>query len=312
MTELAALEAFVRVAELGGFTAAAEALGVSKSHVSRQVSGLEDRLGARLLNRSTRHVTLTDVGREFHRRCRAILDDLVEAQLAVTNLQSSPRGLLRLSAPMSFGLRYLADAVADFMVLHPHLEVDAEFNDRRVDLLEDGFDLAVRIGELPDSTLIARKLASISHYVCASTAYLAEHGEPAEPAQLREHNCLRYTYLAAGQQMWPLRRGDDQVSAPAKGRLVANNGEGLLAAARRGLGIVYMPDFLVCDDLRTGRLQRVLPEWSTLSALWAVYPHARHLSTKVRLFIDFISERFATPPWKLPGDQASASVSLAP
>ncbi len=297
MTELAGLEAFVRVAELGGFTAAAEALGVSKSHISRQISGLEDRLAARLLNRSTRRVTLTDVGREFHRRCRAILDELAEAELAVTNLQTSPRGLLRLSAPMSFGLSYVADAVADFMVEHPNLEVDIEFNDRRVDLLEDGFDLALRIGSLPDSSLIARKLADIHHLVCASEDYLAAHGEPTDPQALREHSCLLYTYLAAGQQTWPLYRGAELVAVQVKGRLIANNGEGLLAAARRGLGIAYTPDFLVCEDLRSGALRHILREWTTQSALWAVYPHARHLSAKVRLFVDYLVGRFSTPPW---------------
>jgi DNA-binding transcriptional LysR family regulator len=297
MSDLSQLEVFVRVVDAGSFTAAAEQLGVSKSHVSRQVSALEDRLGARLLNRTTRRVTPTDVGNVFHERCARILEELVDAEAAVTSLQTRPRGLLRLSVPVSFGIRYVAEAVADFMLEHPELEVDVQFSDRVVDLVDDAFDLAVRIGRLADSSMIARKLAASSSHVCASSDYLERHGAPQGPEDLRDHACLLYAYQFTGSTSWQLEGSGREVTVHVTGPMVSNNAEAMIAAACRGLGLVFIPDLLLVDEVKAGRLVPVLPGWSAEAAVWAVYPHHRHLSAKVRLFVDALAERFASPPW---------------
>lgn len=296
MRDLTQLEVFVRVGETGSFTEAADALGVSKSYASRQISALEDRLGAQLLHRTTRKVTLTDVGAVFHERCAQILAELEHAEAAVTSLHESPRGELRLSVPMSFGLVHIAPAVAEFAARHADLAVNISFSDRRADLLDEGFDLAVRIGVLDDSSLIGRKLATTSEMVCASQAYLDAHPAIEGPEDLRRHDCLLYAYQSTGQN-WRLVGPAGEVTVPVRGRFVANNGEALLEAARHGLGVAFAPDFMVADDLRRGTLRRVLPAWQRQAAVWALYPHNRHLSAKVRLFVDFLVERMAHPPW---------------
>jgi len=298
MQDLSQLEVFVRVVDEASFTSAAESLGVSKSFASRQVSALEDRLGARLLNRTTRKVTLTDVGRVFHERCTRILEELQDAEAAVSQLQNAPRGTLRLSAPMSFGVRYVAPIVAEFMVAHAELAVDVHFNDRRVDLIEEGFDLAIRIGKLADSSLIARKVASTELVLVASPGYLAAHGTPESPEDLRGHSCLLYAYQSSGHQTWALDGpSETQSVVHVHGRAVINNGEALLEATRWGLGVCSMPDFLAADDLLSGTLVRVLPDWGSASAVWAIYPHTRHLSAKVRLFVEALNTALEHPPW---------------
>lgn len=308
MADLSQLEMFVNVVDAGSFTGAAEALGVSKSHVSRQISALEDRLGARLLNRTTRKVILTDIGRVFHERCTRILEELEDAEAAVTSLQTSPRGRLRMSVPMSFGVRYIAPYLADFMAQYPELEVEVDFSDRRVDLVDDGYDLAIRIGRLADSSLIARKLAPTLQVVCASPGYLEEHGEPHTPEDLKQHQCLLYTYDTGGLQTWRLEGPGGEVVVHVKGRVVANNGDALVAAAEAGLGVLQIPDFLAASALRQGSLRQILPQWASSAAVWAVYPHSRHLSAKVRVFVDGMLERFQTPPWSMtPPERAPRS-----
>ncbi len=296
-SDLSQLEVFVRVVTDGGFTAAADGLGVSKSFVSRQIGHLEDRLGARLLNRTTRKLTLTDIGAVFYERCRRILDELAEAEGAVTNLQSAPRGMLRIAAPMSFGVGHVAPAVAEFLHRHPELSVNIDFSDRRVDLLDEGFDLAIRIGALADSSMIARKLATTHLVVVASPAYLAAHPKIETPAALRDHECLQYAYSPTGQQ-WRLTDGKNTVTVEATGRVTGNNGEGLAQFAAAGLGCALMPDFIIAGPLTRGEVVRVLPGWCQASAVSAVYPHNRHLSAKVRVFVDFLAERWSDPPWQ--------------
>jgi DNA-binding transcriptional LysR family regulator len=296
MTEPFPIEVFVRVADAGSFTKAAAALGVSKSYASRVVSELEDRLGARLLQRTTRRVALTDVGTVFRDRCRRILEELHDAETAVIDQQSEPRGTLRVTLPIRFGIEFIAPAAAEFAATHEELEVELVHEDRRVDLVEEGFDLAIRIGALSDSTLVARKLGPSHAVLCASPKYLAKRGTPARPEDLRRHECLLYT-VHTGARAWTLRGPRGEPSVPVNGRFSLNNGESLQAAARAGLGIAFMPDIFVAEDLREGRLVRVLPEWGRESSVWALYPHSRHLSAKVRQFVDFLARRFADPPW---------------
>lgn len=299
MSRLSELEIFVQVVEVESFSRAAEELNLSKSQVSKQISRLEDRLGARLLHRTTRRMSLTDVGRVFYQRCVQILADLEEAELSIGKLQSEPRGTLRISVPMSFGVMYLAPALSDFMAAYPDLQVDLNFNDRQIDIVDEGYDMAIRIGALADSSLIARKLAPIRLFLCGSPDYLDQHGWPQHPRDLKSHNCLRYRYFSTGS-MWSFYSGQGKESVKVEGSLQTNNGDALREAALRDLGLCILPDFLVSEDFRTNRLFQVLDDWTVGEAfyIWALYPHNRHLSVKVRLFVDFLISRFTpTPPW---------------
>ena len=302
MDRLAALEAFVRVAECGSFSKAADRLHSSKSVVSRQVSALETELGARLLHRTTRALTLTEAGRSYFERAARILADLAEASASVGQLQAAPRGRLRVSAPMSFGYLHLAPALPDFLDRYPDVELELVMNDRSVDLVDEGFDMAVRIGTLEDSSLVARKLAPMRRTVFASPAYLQARGTPASPDDLKAHECLCYSNLGPSQE-WRFVRPDGRPwPVEVHGRLHANNGDALRAAALRGFGLAVLPSFFVGRDLQSGALVSVLEEFMPQdSALYAVYPHARHLSPKVRAFVDFLAERFGPfPYWDRP------------
>jgi DNA-binding transcriptional LysR family regulator len=298
MDRLAAIEAFVRVAESGSFSKAAERLHSSKSAVSRQVSALEAELGARLIHRTTRALTLTEAGRSYFEQAVRILADLAEANASVGQLQAAPRGRLRVSAPMSFGFLHLAPAVPDFLARHPDVELDLIMNDRFVDLVDEGFDVAVRIGTLADSSLVARKLAPMRRAVCAAPSYLARRGTPASPDELKTHECLCYSNVGMAQE-WRFVRADGRPwSVEVRGRLHANNGDALRAAALRGFGLAVLPSFLVGRDFQSGALVPVLEEFLPQdSAVYAVYPHARHLSPKVRAFVDFLAERFGPDPY---------------
>jgi len=303
MDRLAAIEAFVRVAETHSFSEAARRLHASQSAISRAVSGLEAELGARLLHRTTRSLTLTEAGRGYFERAARILADLEEANLAVTQLQAAPRGRLRVNAPMSFGFLHLAPALPDFLALYPELSVDLSMSDRFVDLIEEGVDVAVRIGALEDSSLIARKLAPIRRVVCASPAYLKSRGTPLAPDDLKQHDCLcnsniavlhEWRFAAADGKLWPV---------DVNGRLSANNGDALRIAALKGLGLANLPTFIVGADLQAGTLVTVLDEFGVQDlSMSAVYPPGRHLSPKVRAFVDFLADRFGPRPyWDLIG-----------
>ncbi len=288
---------FAKVVEAGGFSAAAAALGISKSAVSKRVSRLEDRLGARLLNRTTRRIGLTEIGAAYYERAGRIAAEVEEAELAVSRLHAEPRGTLRLNAPMSFGVMHLAPAIPRFLARYPELAVDMALNDRLVDLVEEGYDVAVRISRLSDSSLIARRLAHSRRVVCGSPQYLERHGAPRSPGDLRDHNCLLYSYMLSGEE-WPFRGPDGALSVKVSGSFSTNNGEALREAALEGLGLAMIPSFIVGPELGDGRLVAVLREYEeTDLSIYAVYPHARHLSAKVRAFVDFAAGRFGPEPY---------------
>jgi len=286
------MQIFVRVVELGGITAAANDLSIPKSTVSRQVARLEDRLGARLLDRTTRSVRPTEVGGAYFERCVRILADIEEAEAEVASQQLRPRGTLRLTGPLTFGRMYLGDMLASFMARYPEVELVVDLSDRMIDLVEEGFDVAIRVGVLPDSSLIARRLGPLRMVVAASPAYLQAHGTPQSVDELRDHEALRYAYTPPH---WSF--GPDQ-TVPVKGRLESNNGEVLKAAAIAGQGILFSPRFIVDDALNDGRLVTLLDgEARPRGGVYALYPHHRHLSAKVRALVDHAVECFADAPW---------------
>ena len=302
MDRLTGMEVFARVAETGSFTKAAGQLGMSTSAASKHVIALENRLGARLLNRTTRRLSLTEVGASYYEWCTRIAQDVAEAESTVTRLHSEPRGRIKLNAPMSFGIRHLVPAMPDFMARHPELEIDMSLNDRFVDLVEEGYDVAVRIGELSDSSLIARRLAPARRMVCGAPAYFERHGVPETPADLAGHNCLGYSLLAAPGD-WHFTGPGRAQTVRTSGNFHANNGDALRAAALAGLGVVVQPTFIVGADVAGGALVRVLADYTPReSTMHAVFPHNRHLSAKVRVFVDFLVDRFAPEPdWDVVG-----------
>lgn len=288
---------FARVVERTGFTAAAGDLGLSKSAVSKAVARLEDRLGLRLLNRTTRRLSVTEAGGAFYEGCQRMVAEAEAAGQAVSHLAAAPRGTLKVSAPMSFGQHHLLPGLSDFLKRCPEMKIDVALNDRRVDLVEEGFDLGIRVGNLADSSLIARRLAPNRLAVAAAPAYLAAQGHPAAPEDLAAHACLLYAYAQAGES-WHFAGPGGRRAVKVSGPLRVNNGDGLLSAAIAGLGIVVLPSFICGEALRDGRLTRLLLDWRAAdTAVHAVYPASRNLSPKVRVFIDFLVERFGHPPY---------------
>jgi DNA-binding transcriptional LysR family regulator len=293
------LQAFVAVVEAGSFTAAAERLDSAKSAVSRRVSALEDRLGVQLLRRTTRKLNLTDTGQSFYEHSARILADLDEAEAAVLQEHGELRGTLRIALPLSFGLRHMSEPIADFCRQHPRVTFDLDLNDRRVDLLQEGADLALRIGRLRDSTLIARRLFDARTVVCASPEYLAARGTPQTPDDLRSHDCLVYGNLAdPGTWRYRDASGTNQQVA-VNVTMTASSGDFLCESAVRGLGIVIQPTFIAGEKICNGLLVPILQDYQwPVTPAYAVYPPTRHLSYRVRAFIDFLSERFAgVPHW---------------
>ena len=292
MLDLDAVRIFVAVAAQESFSGAARSLGLSKSVVSKQVGRLEQALGARLLNRTTRRVSLTEAGLAFHRGSLEALAAAEAAEAAVSRLAEAPRGRLRISAPVSFSVRHLGPLLTEFLARYPQITLDLTLNDRRVDLVEEGFDLALRIGVLDDSSLIARKLAPSPLVLCAAPAYLARWGAPAAPRDLTDHDCLIYGHQP-GPAQWHFQGPDGRRSVRVRGRLEANNGDLLRAAALDGAGIALLPQFIVGGDIAAGDLARLLPDWDcpSPSAIYAVYPTSRQLSPKVRVCIDYLAAR---------------------
>lgn len=293
MEHLEHLEVFVQVVEQGSLTSAARTLGLSRSYVSKRIRALEERLGVRLLHRTTRTLSPTWDGQRYYERVSGALEALRQAEEALRSQGEQPTGTLRVCGPMSFGLHSLAPAVADFMALYPSLEVELELTDRLVDPVAEGFEVLVRLGKLEDSGLVARRLAPLRRHLCASPAYLEAHGVPRGPQDLRQHRCLRYSYECTGP-VWSLRGSAGQEQVRIEGPLLSNNGEALVCAARRGLGVAYLPGFFVEEHLASGELVELLPRWTdSLDGIWALYPHRRHLSPRVRLFVDFLVARFS-------------------
>ena len=294
MDRFAAMAAFCAVVEAGGFTAAAEATGSSHTAVSRHVKQLEAALGVQLLNRTTRRFALTEAGQSYYAHSRQILDQVEAAALAVSQHQAEPAGMLRINAPMSFGLEELAQWLPAFLEAHARLQVDLVCNDRFVDLIEEGFDVGLRLAyALSDSTLVVQRLASVEEWWVASPAYLRRRGMPQAPAELRAHDCLNYSLASkAGQPDFTAADGSVQ-TVEVGGRLQANSGIVLRAAALAGTGLARSPAFLVRAQVARGEQVRVLPAvQQPLLHLYALYPQSRHLSPKVRAFVDFAAARY--------------------
>ena len=300
------LLAFVTVVDTGSFTAAADRLGVAKSAVSRRVSDLEDRLGVQLLRRTTRRLNLTDTGRAFHEHASRILADLDEAESAVLQQHGELRGTLKVALPLSFGIRHMCAPIAEFSRRHPRVEFDLDLNDRRIDLLEEGVDVAVRIGRLRDSSLIARRLFDARSVVCASQSYLDRYGVPATPEDLGRHRCLLYSNIPDPTRWVCSDRSGTRHEVRVTGALTASSGDFLLAAAIQGLGIAVEPTFNAGEAISRGELVPLLTDYEwPVSPAWAVYPPTRHLSYRVRAFIDYLADCFSgTPAWDkdCPGD----------
>lgn len=300
MDHLADLAVFARVVEQESFSGAAESLGLSKSAVSKQVSRLEQRLGAQLLQRTTRKLSLTETGRIVLEHAQRVLVEAEAAEAAVQNLQALPRGLLRVNLPMSFGLGYVAPLLPELLALCPELRVDLTFNDRTVDLLEEEVDVAIRIGaNLTDSTLTARRLAPVRPITCASESYLRKAGVPLKPDDLRQHECLLYKYQPE-QGVWHFEGPAGAQAVKVSGRLTTNNGDSLRDAAIAGHGIARLPSFIVGPDIAAKRLVPLLEAYEPAPfGIYAVYPAQRYLTPKVRAFIDFYASRFGPePPWE--------------
>jgi len=299
---LSAIQVFAQVVESGSFAKAAERLALSASAASRHVAELEAHLQTRLLNRTTRRVTLTEPGRAFYERAVQLLADLAEAEQEAARAAVVPRGTIRLTTSVNFGVRQVAPAIADFMARHREVAFDVSISERIVDLVEEGFDLAVRIGSPGSENLVARKLGETRLVLCAAPAYLAAHGTPEAPEDLASHDCFTYEYLAP-RNVWRFRDASGAERAVrVAGRLHSNNGDLLAEAAARGAGIAFEPAFIVGPEVRAGRLVRLLEDFVPPPLpIYAVYPSRRHLSAKVRLFVEFLAERFAlAPDWGAP------------
>lgn len=302
MDRFRAIEAFVKVVEAGSFARAAERLDVSVSAVSRHVTELEAHLNARLLNRTTRRLSLTEIGRAFHERCVQLLADLEEAEASAGAGTVSPRGTLRLTCGVAFGALHLAPAIAEFLRRYPEMRFDTELSDRVVDLVDEGFDAAVRIGAVGGQNLVARKVAVTQLVCCAAPAYLAQYGEPRVPEDLGAHACLSYAY-APQSGLWPFRDAEGRErGVRITGPVHANSGAFLEALAVAGMGITFEPDFIVGPDVRAGRLVPILRSFLPPAApIHVVYPSRRHLSAKVRALADFLQQRFTGAEWALEG-----------
>ena len=288
---------FVAIVEAGGFGRAAEALGVSASQVSRGLKRLEARLGTRLMNRTTRRIALTDAGQGLLERVAPLLVDLEEAEEAVRDEGGEPRGLLRVSLPVTFGLRYVAPVATALSRAHPPLHVELVFSDRQIDLLDERFHVAVRLGRSADTSLIARNLGESRGLTVAAPAYLAARGTPSHPVDLTDHEVVLYQQ-APGRGTWPFDGPDGTHAVPVQGRFASDQGDAVRQAAVAGLGIARLPDFLAAEDVRAGRLVRLLEPWERILPIAAVYPPGRHLSPKVRRFIDLLAVHLAEAPWQ--------------
>lgn len=300
LDRITGLQVFSRVAALGSLSAAGRALGMSQTMATKHVAAIEERLGVKLLHRTTRRMTLTEAGRSYLSAVERILADLEEADAAASIEKVQVRGVLRLNAPVSFGTREIAPLLRDLRALHPELIVELGLNDRQVDLIEEGWDVVIRIAALKDSSMIARRLARCRTVLCAAPTYLAAKGTPQTVGDLKAHDCLGYTLSRlVGSDRWLFGPGGE-IAVPITGPLRANNGDALVAAAIAGHGIVYQPDFLVAADIRAGRLVPLTLDHPPLEldGVYALYPSDRSPPAKIRATLDFFAERWgANAPW---------------
>lgn len=297
MDKLTSMKVFATVARLGSFSAAAEELGISRAMASKYLNHLESELGIRLLNRTTRQLSLTEIGSVYRERINIILAELEDTEMAVTRLQTEARGVLKIISPPSFGSFHLARSFTEYKERFPDVEIELLLTDRTPDLFEEGVDLAICLGELDDSNLIARKLASARNVVCGAPEYLATWGIPETPGDLKEHNCLTLSHRTALSE-WKFMINNEKIVLHPSGNFRANTADPLRIAAIKGCGLVQLPSYIVGLDILSGRLQPVLEEYEPEELpIFVVYIHRRHLSTKVRTFVDFICEKFQPEPY---------------
>ena len=298
MAQFEEIQAFIQIVEAGSITAAANRLDLAKSAVSRRLSELEARLGVELFHRTTRKMVLTDSGQGFYERSVRVMADLEEAENAVSQAHQELSGELRVAAPLTFGIKHLGSAITEFQQQHPAITFDIDFNDRQIDLIQEGFDIGIRIARLKDSSLIARKLATVSTVVCASPDYLNKFGTPTTPEELTEHKCLTYSNLSKPAQWTFVNMLGQLQTIKVKKSMQSNNGDHLRHAAVSGLGILRQPTFIAYQSILKKELIPILSDYDipTVNA-YAIYPPTRHLSQRVRTFIDFLVERFAGEPY---------------
>ena len=291
--------AFIRIVEAGSISAAADRLGVAKSAISRRLKELEEHLGVELFHRTTRRMNLTDTGRAFYHQSVRILEDVLETELATSQAHGTLKGSLKIALPSTFGLMHMGSAINEFLQAHPQIEFDLDFNDREVDLIQEGFDLAIRIANLPDSSLIARRLAPIQFVMCASPVYLEQMGMPQSPDELREHQCLVYSLLRDFEYWHLTDSSGKEIKTKIHPYLKASTGEFLKDAAVEGRGITLLPSFIAYKEIERGALVKILKEYKLPQMdAYAIYPQTRHLSQRVRAFVDFLVKRFeGTPYW---------------
>ena len=296
MGKLTRMKVFVKVVETGSFTAASERMGLSRAAISKYVSQLETSIGGRLLNRTTRHVSTTESGRIYFERCKDILHSLEEADDMVSGLREQPRGTLRISAPSIFAERHLIPLVSQFSKIYPAVNIDMMVSDREVDLVDEGYDLAIRMTNMESSDLIARRLACCRHVLIASADYLKTAPVLKEPNDLLQHSCLIYTYTQGA--IWPLSKDGKDYSIKVKGRLNSNNPDVLLTAAIAGMGVTIMPTFIASEPIRKGDLKIVLEDYEPLKLqIYAIYPSRHFLPSKTRIFVDFLKKHITDPPY---------------
>jgi len=287
------MQTFCAVVDAGSFVKAADALGFSKAAVSRYVGELEARLGVRLLHRTTRRMSLTEEGTVFHARCRELLSGVEEAEAELSSRSGAARGLLRVNAPVTFGIRHLAPLWAPFRERHPQVRIDLTLSDRVVDLVEEGYDLAIRIATLPSSTLISKRLASTRMVLCASPHYLKSRGAPSHPSELADHDVIAYSYWSTGDQ-WPFDGPDGPINVTIQPWMHTNNGDTCRAVALAHHGVILQPTFMVGEDLAAGRLVELLPDFRSIElGIYAIYPTRKHVALKVRALIDFLAQQFS-------------------
>ena len=306
--KLTEMRTFGQVAAQESFAGAARALGISPSAVSKQIRLLEDRLGVKLVQRTTRRVTLTQAGRLYFERAQKILGELEDLEVTVRGLHSEPRGTLRVSAPQDFGRLYLCEVVGAFAAAYPHMRIEFEMTDRKVDVVEEGFDVAIRIAKPASSTLVMKRLGRCERVLCAAPAYLAAYGVPASPAALASHNCIEYDY--AESNAWTFKSAGRRQAVSATGRLRANSAWALRSLVLAGQGIALLPRFLVHEDLTEGRLATLLDDiLDDDLEVMALLPPGRHVAAKARAFVDFISGRLRSEPWWEPSSRRPLRLS---
>ncbi|OWY27412.1 LysR family transcriptional regulator [Herbaspirillum robiniae] len=297
MNKLREIECFVAVAELGSFVKAADALGISKAAVSRTVLELEARLGSRLMQRTTRRLSLTEAGTLYLERCKQIVAALEEADDLLSAGAANPTGLLRINAPLTFGVLHLAPLWPMFLERHPGVALDITLSDRIVDIIDEGYDMAIRIARLSDSTLVHRKLTTTNLQVCASPAYLEKHGTPMHPHELAQHQAICYSYNASKDD-WQFTGPEGPVNVKVNSRMHVNNGDSCVEAALGGIGVTRQPTFMIDRHLRSGQLVPILTDYTSPElGIYAVYPSRAHLPAKVRAMLDFLSEAFQQVHW---------------